>query len=70
MSSGGMTRRDLLRRGTVVSIPSADDLGIIGNIDELDAAVSVRLVGSNQIVIEARVDLSNIELGDIDLTVD
>jgi len=54
----------------VVSIPSADDLGIIGNIDELDAAVSVRLVDSNQIVIEARVDLSNVELGDIDLTLD
>jgi hypothetical protein len=54
----------------VVSIPSADDLGIIGNIDELDAAVSVRVVESNQIVIEARVDLSNVELGDIDLTLD
>ena len=70
MSSGGMTRRDLLRRGTAVSIPSADDLGIIGNIDELDAAVSVRVVESNQIVIEARVDLSNVELGDVDLTLD
>ena len=68
MSSGGMTRRDLLRRGTAASI--AEDLGIIGNIDELDAAVSVRLVDSNQIVIEARVDLSNVELGDIDLTLD
>jgi len=64
--------RSLIKLGNsaVVSIPSADDLGIIGNIDELDAAVSVRLVDSNQIIIEARVDLSNVELGDIDLTLD
>ena len=36
--------RSLIKLGNsaVVSIPSADDLGIIGNIDELDAAVSVR----------------------------
>jgi hypothetical protein len=54
----------------VVSIPSAEDLGIIGNIDELDASVSVRLVDSNEIVIAARVDLSNVDLGDIDLTLD
>ena len=67
-----LDRRSLIKLGNsaVVSIPSDDDLGIIGNIDELDAAVSVRLVGSNQIVIEARVDLSNVELGDIDLTLD
>ena len=64
--------RSLIKLGNsaVVSIPSAEALGIIGNIDELDAAVSVRLVDSNQIVIEARVDLSNVELGDIDLTLD
>ena len=64
--------RSLIKLGNsaVVSIPSADELGIIGNIDELDAAVSVRLVGSNQIVIEARVDLGDIDLGDIDLTLD
>ena len=64
--------RSLIKLGNsaVVSIPSADDLGIIGNIDELDAAVSVRLVDSNQIIIEARVDLGDIDLGDIDLTLD
>ena len=64
--------RSLIKLGNsaVVSIPRADDLGIIGNIEDLDAAVSVRLVDSNQIIIEARVDLSNVELGDIDLTLD
>ena len=64
--------RSLIKLGNsaVVSIPRADELGIIGNIEELDAAVSVRLVDSNQIIIEARVDLSNVELGDIDLTLD
>jgi hypothetical protein len=64
--------RSLIKLGNsaVVSIPSADDLGIIGNIDELDAAVSVRLVDSNQIIIEARVDLGDIDLGDVDLTLD
>ena len=64
--------RSLIKLGNsaVVSIPSAEALGIIGNIDELDASVSVRLVDSNEIVIEARVDLSNVELGDIDLTLD
>ena len=64
--------RSLIKLGNsaVVSIPSAEALGIIGNIDELDAAVSVRLVDSNEIVIEARVDLSNVDLGDIDLTLD
>ena len=64
--------RSLIKLGNsaVVSIPSADDLGIIGNIDDLDAAVSVRVVESNQIVVEARVDLSNVDLKDIDLTVD
>ena len=64
--------RSLIKLGNsaVVSIPSADDLGIIGNIDELDAAVSVRLVDSTQIIIEARVDLGDIDLGDVDLTLD
>ena len=64
--------RSLIKLGNsaVVSIPSADDIGIIGNIDELDAAVSVRLVDSNQIIIEARVDLGDIDLGDVDLTLD
>jgi antitoxin component of MazEF toxin-antitoxin module len=67
-----LDRRSLIKLGNsaVVSIPRADDLGIIGNIEDLDAAVSVRLVDSNQIIIEARVDLSNVELGDIDLTLD
>jgi len=67
-----LDRRSLIKLGNsaVVSIPRADELGIIGNIEELDAAVSVRLVDSNQIIIEARVDLSNVELGDIDLTLD
>jgi len=67
-----LDRRSLIKLGNsaVVSIPRADDLGIIGNIDELDAAVSVRLVDSNQIIIEARVDLSNVDLGDVDLTLD
>ena len=64
--------RSLIKLGNsaVVSIPSADDLGIIGNIEDLDAAVSVRLVDSNQIIIEARVDLGDIDLGDVDLTLD
>ena len=64
--------RSLIKLGNsaVVSIPSADDLGIIGNIDDLDAAVSVRCVEPHQIVIEARVDLSNVDLEDIDLAVD
>jgi hypothetical protein len=67
-----LDRRSLIKLGNsaVVSIPSAEDLGIIGNIDDLDASVSVRLVDSNEIVIEARVDLSNVDLGDIDLTLD
>ena len=67
-----LDRRSLIKLGNsaVVSIPSADDIGIIGNIDELDAAVSVRLVDSNQIIIEARVDLGDIDLGDVDLTLD
>ena len=67
-----LDRRSLIKLGNsaVVSIPRADDLGIIGNIEDLDAAVSVRLVDSNQIIIEARVDLSNVDLGDIDLTLD
>jgi hypothetical protein len=67
-----LDRRSLIKLGNsaVVSIPSAEDLGIIGNIDELDASVSVRLVDSNEIVIAARVDLSNVDLGDIDLTLD
>ena len=64
--------RSLIKLGNsaVVSITSADDLGIIGNIEDLDAAVSVRLVDSNQIIIEARVDLGDIDLGDVDLTLD
>ena len=67
-----LDRRSLIKLGNsaVVSIPSAEDLGIIGNIDDLDASVSVRLVDSNEIVIAARVDLSNVDLGDIDLTLD
>ena len=67
-----LDRRSLIKLGNsaVVSIPSAEDLGIIGNIDDLDASVSVRLVDSDEIVIEARVDLSNVDLGDIDLTLD
>jgi len=67
-----LDRRSLIKLGNsaVVSIPSADDLGIIGNIEDLDAAVSVRLVDSNQIIIEARVDLGDIDLGDVDLTLD
>ena len=67
-----LDRRSLIKLGNsaVVSIPRADDLGIIGNIEDLDAAVSVRLVDSNQIIIEARVDLGDIDLGDVDLTLD
>jgi len=54
----GLDRRSLIKLGNsaVVSIPEAQQLGLVGNIDELDAAVTVRKV-DDEIVVEARISL-------------
>ena len=55
----GLDRRSLIKLGNsaVVSIPEAQQLGLVGNIDDLDAAVTVRQVDENEIVVEARIKL-------------
>ena len=65
-----LDNRSIMRLGgsAVVSIPSAEELGITDNAHALQAAVSVRCQSKDKILIEARVDLSDLE--DIQLDID
>ena len=53
--------RSLIKLGdsVVVSIPSAADLGLVGNIDEIDACVSVRRVDDGEFVVTTRFSIDD-----------
>jgi len=52
---------------SVISIPSANDLGITENANALEATVSVRRTNDEEIIVQARLDISHLEDFNIDI---